>query len=177
MVATKAFLVTLVMMPVMMLGGLVVMPLLGKIGGPKDRQIVVADGTEKLLELISTASEERNASIQAMIETQLGEDVDGDPISGTEYFHFQAAPQSTLTDDDRLALSERIRQGDLYAFVELPAGMIESDQSGDAKFVSQDAAQFGTPLVGGFAAKSAPQCSPARTWPGSASSRLGQRLG
>ncbi len=140
MVATRAFLLTMILLPVMMLGGLVLLPRLGKIGGPKDRQIVVADGTGQLFSMIARASDERTASIEAMIETQQAEEFDRDPISGTEFFHFEAASKPELTDDDRLTLSERIREGELYAFVELPKGLIDSDQSMAAKYVGQDAA-------------------------------------
>lgn len=139
MVATKAFVLTMVMMPIMMLGGLVLLPLLGKIGGPKDRPIIVADGTGQLFDQIKQAADERNAEIRLLIETDPDADTGDDPISRVELFLIQPAPQAELTDADRLKFSNQIRDGELYAFVELPAGMIDPDASELASFVSQDA--------------------------------------
>ena len=45
MVATKAFLFTLVMMPILMFGGVVLMPRLNQLSPAKTQRIVVADGT------------------------------------------------------------------------------------------------------------------------------------
>ncbi len=64
MVATKAFLFTLVMMPILMFGGLVLMPQLSKIGGGKTKKIIVADGTGKLFDSLKSAVEARNAQLR-----------------------------------------------------------------------------------------------------------------
>jgi len=45
MVGTKAFLFTLVMMPILMFGSLLVMPALNGVSGGKTQKIVVSDGT------------------------------------------------------------------------------------------------------------------------------------
>ena len=48
MVATKTFLVTLIMMPILMFGGLILIHTLSKINGGQKRSIIVVDGTGKL---------------------------------------------------------------------------------------------------------------------------------
>lgn len=151
MVGTKAFLLTLVMMPILMLGGLVLMPLLGKLGGVKERRIVVADASEDgvWLPLIENAADEYNAIIQGMAET--GDESPGkkNPFDGAELFRFEAAESEALTDDQRLALSDKIRDGTLYAILEIPATFGAVDELGApskdsaAVFSSQDAMMSG----------------------------------
>jgi ABC-type Na+ efflux pump permease subunit len=61
MVATKAFLFTLVMMPILMFGGMFLMPKLSKLSGGKTQKIVIADGTGQLFQGLQAASTARNA--------------------------------------------------------------------------------------------------------------------
>jgi ABC-type Na+ efflux pump permease subunit len=63
MVATKTFLITLVMMPILMFGGLILVPTLSKITGGQTRTMMVVDGTGKLGDLLKTAAEARNKTI------------------------------------------------------------------------------------------------------------------
>lgn len=139
MVGTKAFLLTLVMMPILMLGGIVVMPLVNKMGSGKERRIVVADGSQdqRWLTLLETAAESRNAAIRERSDSVPA----GNSIGGIEYYHFEAADSPLLDDDKRLQLSDQIRDGDLYGILEIPAAFGQSERSADeAKFVSQDGA-------------------------------------
>ncbi|MEM6473392.1 MAG: hypothetical protein AAF802_27790, partial [Planctomycetota bacterium] len=64
MIGTKAFLITLVMMPVLMGGGIILMPLLSKMEGGKTRTFAVLDGTGQLGAVIQAASEQRNTMIE-----------------------------------------------------------------------------------------------------------------
>ena len=70
MVVTKAFLFTLVMMPILMFGGIVLLPMLSKLGGKKERQIVIVDGTESLFAEIQQAARLRNEMIEASIAAE-----------------------------------------------------------------------------------------------------------
>ncbi|HMP79639.1 MAG TPA: hypothetical protein PKD54_09330, partial [Pirellulaceae bacterium] len=49
MVGTKAFLVSIIMMPVLMLGSLLAMSLFQRVTDIKERRIVVFDGTREIL--------------------------------------------------------------------------------------------------------------------------------
>lgn len=60
MVATRAFLVTLVMMPVLMFGGLVIDAQADALGGGKTERIVVADETGQLFAVLKAAADARN---------------------------------------------------------------------------------------------------------------------
>ena len=152
MVATRAFLVTLVMMPVLMFGGLVIMPKLSALGGGKTERIVVADETGKLFDVLKAAAEARNAmlrsqsskptSIDANTQIKAQAEKQRDQFGGANnYYEIEAAESATLTDQQRLALSDEIRAGKLYAFVEIPASVLAEDQAVGtaAKFVGQDA--------------------------------------
>ncbi|MEM8736354.1 MAG: hypothetical protein AAGG44_19150, partial [Planctomycetota bacterium] len=61
MVATKAFLLSICMMPVLMLGGLFAVQFLNNVGEVKERKIAVADESGKILQILQTASDARNA--------------------------------------------------------------------------------------------------------------------
>ncbi len=152
MVATRAFLVTLVMMPVLMFGGLVLMPKLSALGGGRTDRIVVADETGQLLSVLQAAAEARNSALR----TQADEPANGtakeqttaraekqrDSFTGAQnYYKIEAAETERLSDEQRLKLSDEIRDGKLYAFVEIPADILAEGANAvnSAKFVSQDA--------------------------------------
>ena len=152
MVATRAFLVTLVMMPVLMFGGLVIMPKLSALGGGKTERIVVADETGKLFDVLKAAAEARNAMLRSQSSKPTSVDTSEqikaqaekqrDQFGGANNFYeIEAAQSATLTDQQRLALSDEIRAGKLYAFVEIPASVLAEDAAAttSAKFVGQDA--------------------------------------
>ncbi len=151
MVGTKAFLISLCMMPLLMLGGLLIMPQLNKLSGVKTRKILVADATGQLLPIIKAAAESRNAMVveatkQATEEVPQteGKDTDsqepaptnepkkseprrsggGDPFAGSEVYEIESLDPANVNDEERLRLSEQMRSGTLYAFVEIPAGAL-----------------------------------------------------
>jgi ABC-2 type transport system permease protein len=138
MVVTKAFVFTLVLMPVLMAGGLILMPALSKLSGTKTRVIAVADGTNSLFSTIQQAAESRNASITQALSANESVDAE-DTLLGVELFEFKAAPSPLLSDQQRLELSDRVRDGELYAFVEIPADFPNIADDSPARFVSQDA--------------------------------------
>lgn len=139
MVATKAFLFTLIAMPILMLGGIVLLPMLGKLGGAKTRKIAVADAGDdsNWFETIRSAAQARNDAIRATVEAG-GDESSDDPVSGVEYYEIEPAPAGELSDDQRLQLSDRIREGELYAIVEIPKDLGNSPDA-EIKFASQDA--------------------------------------
>ena len=62
MVVTKTFVFSLVMMPILMAGGLFLIPALTKLSGTKERRIIVAVATDALFDAIQQAAEQRNAA-------------------------------------------------------------------------------------------------------------------
>ena len=143
MVVTKAFLFTLIMMPILMLGGIVIMPMLTKLGGIKERRIIVVDGTGDLFATIDAAAKQRNQMFsggETKAENRNGKP--DNPFEAGDIWLFESSSTQSIDDDERLALSEQLREGSLYAFVEIPQDFFESKKP-SAKFVSQDAAISG----------------------------------
>ena len=163
MVGTKAFVFTLVMMPILMFGSLLVMPLLNRVSGGKTQKLIVSDGTGQLFANLEKAAKKRNEAIQSVSakpdETEKGQDNSKPSFMDqqADIWELIAAPQE-LTDEDRLLYSEQIRNGDIYALVEIPASLLQPTQtlpaegteegeqeiaSRSAKFYSQDALMSG----------------------------------
>lgn len=162
MVGTKAFVFTLVMMPILMFGSFLVLPVLTRATAGKTLKIVIADGTGKLLPAILEAAEVRNRSVRdsanAAHEAEGKSDATTKVETGTkpnsapkirdamnnelDFWEITASPDSELDDAQRLQLSTEVRNGDLYAFVEIPASLVgdsPNTSGGAPKFYSQDA--------------------------------------
>lgn len=120
MIGTKAFLITLILMPIMMFGGLIAMPLLGKLEGTQTRKLVIADASGELYETIAQAAEVRNQMVTAA-EASKDPDADDNPMEGAlEIYEIQKADSNELSDDQKLDYSDQIREGTVYALIEIP---------------------------------------------------------
>ncbi|MCU0712284.1 MAG: hypothetical protein MUC43_09500, partial [Pirellula sp.] len=62
MVGTKAFVFSLIMMPILMFGSFLLLPTLQKVGGNRELKIVVADGTGVLFEELKKSTDAYNES-------------------------------------------------------------------------------------------------------------------
>ena len=162
MVGTKAFLFTLIMMPILMFGSLLAMPVLNRVSGGKTQKIVVSDGTEQLFAIIEKAAIQRNESIQSK-PTERVETRKSKANSRPSFMDQQAdvwefvAASNALSDDQRLEYSDQIRNGDIYALVEIPKTFFDAAEdvpgedsqnktttsTANAKFYSQDALMSG----------------------------------
>ncbi len=139
MVATKAFIIGLAMMPVLMLGGMYVPKLLKGIQSSEERKIAVVDFSGKLFAPLSAAAGMKNAMTQAAIERDAkGEEApqatDDEEKRKTKQslgmedintYVLELILPSDFDDEKRLELSERIRKGELHGFVEIPADILE----------------------------------------------------
>lgn len=163
MVATKAFLITLIMMPIMMFGGMFLMPRLSALGGGKTQKIIIADGTGELFPSLKAAADARNAFVREATEDP-SKKKDAAKEKGfpekQDYFELVLADTPSFDSAKRLELSDEIRKGSLYAFVEIPSNVLKvptsqenssnaglqladvaaaSPEEGTPMFVSQDA--------------------------------------
>ena len=146
MVATKAFLISIVMMPVLMLGGLLAMQLLRNAGTVSERRIAVIDQTGDFYDQLESAAKQRN---QALFPDRSGEaGVDGSgndndedfPGFAKEKYLLEKVDSTAVSNELQIELSDRIRNQDLYAFVLIPEN---SDQPNAAsgeqiRFHAQD---------------------------------------
>ena len=143
MVGTKAFLLSIIMMPVLMMGSLIAMEVLKNAGQVKQRKIAVIDHTGEFVELISAKSDERNQKMDADLkaiansETQPSADDDLMGFSKEKYL-IETVDPATANDDLMVELSERIRNQDLYAIVEIPAKATVPNATEKIRFYAQD---------------------------------------
>jgi ABC-2 type transport system permease protein len=127
MVGSKAFLLSLAIMPVFMLGGAVIPQLLRNKVDVKEKQIVVLDETGTLFDSLQEAVKTRN------------EKSTWDPESGKQIapeYRLERAASKAVTDELRLELSDRVRRRELCAFVEIPADVLKTPSDGKPSVVS-----------------------------------------
>ncbi|MCG3138256.1 MAG: putative protein YhaP [Phycisphaerae bacterium] len=112
MVRTKAFLISLVIMPVFMGGGIVAQVMMRDQVDVTDRRVVVIDHTGVLLPQLLEAAQARN--------TYAIFDPDTKAQKEPRYI-LQANENQPVDDALRLQLSERVRKHDIFAFMEIDA--------------------------------------------------------
>jgi ABC-type Na+ efflux pump permease subunit len=127
MIGTKAFLLTLILMPVLMLGGMLAMPLINRIEGPQERRIVVADATGQWVSVLQRAAEQRLQAANAMADSQASSNGDNPFDRPQDRFVIEAASQAPLSAEEQFLLSDQIREGTLFALVEIPAELEKLD--------------------------------------------------
>lgn len=141
MVATKAFVISLVMMPLMMFGGIVAMEAMEKLARSETLKIAISDPDNRYFDALHAAAEWRNRTLQATANQPNLEDVeklaqgnegDGDkgPIPDVDVFQLERITDP-LNDELRLKLSDQIRAKELHAFVEIPSGLSDETNQAD----------------------------------------------
>lgn len=138
MVGTKAFLVTIGLMPILMMGGMLVPKLMKQVQKTEDKRIVVIDRSNALFEIVQQAADERNRDIDATVAS--GKEDNGFDLDDPRLV-LEPMDPAEVDDERLLELSNQVRKGDLYAFVDIPADVLTSDAQAAAnvQFYSQDA--------------------------------------
>ncbi len=140
MVGTKAFAFSLFMMPILMFGSILALKLLQNVGEIKDRTIAVVDNTGGFVPAIRYAAAIQNAAVEKAAASS-GEGNDDFSFSKGSRFEIEELPGHPLTDEERAALSERVRKQELYAFAEIPQDVHLLDEHGkprEVDFFSED---------------------------------------
>ena len=130
---SKAFLIGLAIMPVIMAIAVGVQKFTHDAVDTKDRPFVVADRTRVLFGAIASAAEQWNHSA-----------FDGVAQKAPRYLPTQA----TFAPDDqpaRAALSDRVRTGELYAFIEIPADVVDPASNASLRYYSNHPADRAFP--------------------------------
>jgi ABC-2 type transport system permease protein len=116
-VYTKAFIISVILLPLMMFGGILMQKLSQKIGDQTTKRVAVIDRTPdaELFPVIERAGEQRNQN--EILDKKTGKQMHA-------RFVFERTEPAPLADADavlrqRFDLSERIRQGALFAIVEI----------------------------------------------------------
>ena len=134
MVATKAFLLSIIMMPVIMLGSIVLMSVLQSRAEIKTRRIALVDHTGIFSAALEHAADVHNQNIDTQIAN--GNTASLPPGLGLvqEYYQIENVDLEANSDqhsDQLLELSDLIRDQQLYAILEIPIAvgdMIELDE-------------------------------------------------
>jgi ABC-2 type transport system permease protein len=112
-VRTKAFIIGLVVAPLLFGSGFIGIALLKAKPDIKDRHIAIVDHTGLAAEAVIQAAAER--SVKDSTDEKTGKQV------SARYVFEAVAPSDGDPAVQRLALSNRVRRGELYAFVEIAA--------------------------------------------------------
>jgi ABC-2 type transport system permease protein len=134
MVVTKAFLISIAFMPVLWFGGVIVGTRMQNMRDVTDKTIVIVDGSGGAL---FGDLEQAAVAHNAWLTTAAAAD------KPAPRYVLQRQPADVLTDQDRLTLSDQIRNGKIEAFVEIPAAILKPetavDSGGRVKYCAQNA--------------------------------------
>ena len=129
LVRSRAFLISLFLMPVLMAGSIYLARATRNTTDDVDRRFAVVDHSGALWPLVKAAADARNASGQASGRF--------DPVA--------VEPQGRTAEDIRLELSDRIRDKDLFAFVEIPVEIMNPDAGADIRYYSNSPSHTALP--------------------------------
>ena len=122
-VKTKGFIIMLLLMPVLMGGSGIAMYLLRGQVDTTDKRVAMVDRSGLVTDMVLKAAEERNST--AVFDKETGKKVQ------PAYILEVIEPNETDARAQRLELSNRIRKGDLHAFLEVGPNVLHptGDQS------------------------------------------------
>jgi ABC-2 type transport system permease protein len=110
LVRTRAFIITILLMPVLVAGSILFQNVISKQVDTTARRFAVVDGTGALFDAIERAARDRNLLVRT-------------GVLKAARFHPERVDRA-LDADARLALSDRVRREEIFAFVEIPAGVL-----------------------------------------------------
>src|SRR4051794_21916343 len=115
MVGTKAFLVSIAIMPIMWFGGIVISTRFNKVQDTSDKTIVVVDGTGgTLFSDLKKAADVRNTLLTSGAAAK----------SSEPKYVLTRHSKDVISDEERVQLSDDVRSGKIVGFIELPPNTI-----------------------------------------------------
>ncbi len=124
-VKTKGFIVGLVLAPVLMSGSVIAILLLKDNVDLTDKRIAVIDYTGRVAASLAEDADNRNAEV--MYDKESGEKI------RPAYLVEIVEPDTNDTAGQLLALSNRVRAGDLHAILEIPKPVLHPGQAVDVR--------------------------------------------
>ncbi|MFC1526075.1 ABC transporter permease [Candidatus Latescibacterota bacterium] len=115
---TKGFLIGLLIAPIVMSGGLIAMKLTEGQVDTRDRRVAVIDRSGRLMPSILADAESRNG--RYVLDSESGEKV-------KPAYLFEEVPAAPDRPSQHLALSERVRRGELAAFLDIGEDVMAPD--------------------------------------------------
>ena len=129
LVKTKAFLISLILMPIVMGGSIMIVRSTRNATDNKDRTFAVVDYTGVIAEPLKAVAGLYNSSTPSAIDGVL-------PRKGPRFIPIEIKPDGRAADDLRLELSNRVRKEELFAFVEVPAEILDPAASAPIRYYS-----------------------------------------
>jgi ABC-2 type transport system permease protein len=123
LVRTKAFIISLILLPVFLVGSFVAQKVLGGQVDTTPRKVAVIDRTGKLYEDLERVTAGRNALVSG---------------GNGARFDLERVEPSGDPDAQLLALSERVRNKELFAFADIPATVLDADPKGTLRYFSDN---------------------------------------
>jgi ABC-2 type transport system permease protein len=142
MVRTKAFVITIVLMPVLMLGAVLMNNLLRGRVDLEELKIVVVDGTRALFPALEEQARRRNDS--EIFDPESGRQVE-------PRWTFESVAGGEVTDEQLLGLCEMVRKRESTAVLVIPAEVLETrgeQESGSRALSAQDPARANETAAG-----------------------------
>ena len=122
LVRTKAFLITLILMPILMVGSIMMSRAARNATDTNTRTFAYIDRSGVLGPALEAAAAARNAVANAS----------GQP----RYEPIAVDPGGKSDDQLKLELSDRVRRKELYAFVEIPSGVLDPEHPQEVRYYS-----------------------------------------
>jgi ABC-type Na+ efflux pump permease subunit len=120
MVATKAFLVSITFMPLLWFGSIIVATRMQNVHDVTEKTIVIADGSGgTVFDDLEKSVAARNAFLSSAAAADMP----------SPKYVLRRQPEDTLSDADRLELSNDIRNEKIVAFVEIPAAILSHENT------------------------------------------------
>ncbi len=143
MVGTKAFIISIIMMPVLMSAGIVAMELLKDVGQTTIRKLAIVDHSGECFEALQAAADSQRNSFAGESKTGHRSSLPAQteiPGMPQECYDLVAIDAVEIDDQQRFKLSQQVRNQALYAFVEIPANILDTDSSDPSQvtFYSED---------------------------------------
>ena len=130
MVATKAFILSIAIMPIFMFGSLVISSMSEKLSKEEDKVVAVHDPTGQIFPSLEAAAELYNSDLEKL---------EGDEAGQQPRIELKELKEESLSDDRRLELSDEVRDSKLNAFVEIPVEILDEGSTAAVRYYSTDA--------------------------------------
>jgi ABC-2 type transport system permease protein len=129
LVRSRAFLVSLFLMPVLMAGSIYLARVTRNATDDVDRRFAIVDHSGVLAESVRAAAEGRNAS----------------GIAGGRFDPVIIDPGGRPAEEIRLDLSDRVREKALFAFIEIPVEIMNPDAGAEIRYYSNSPSHTALP--------------------------------
>ncbi len=129
LVRSKAFMVSIILMPVVMVLSVVLMRATKNATDGKDRTFAVVDYTGVLAEPLIAVAQVLNAGSGDFVDPKA-------PRTTPRFIPVEVKPDGRKPDELRLELSDRVRRAELFAFVELPENLLDPEAKQQIRYYS-----------------------------------------